>query len=226
MRWPLVALLVLGGMQAFIGWFMVQSGLTVRLDVSQYRLAMHLSMAFLILGGLVWLALASTQVGGAKVRLRTMSRTQFGCAILIAALIFLQVIGGAFVAGLKAGLTYNTWPLMDGHVIPSGLGTLQPWYLNVFENVTTVQFNHRLLAYIVALVVVAHAVSVIRLADDERLRQSAGLLLVAVALQVVLGIWTLLAGVPVHLGVIHQTGAAILFALATRHIFLMRAALR
>jgi heme a synthase len=219
---PLVGLLALGGLQGFIGWFMVQSGLSDRIDVSQYRLALHLAMAFGLLGGLTWLACGLAQEEKVAIRLRTVTTGQRRVAGAVAVLIFLQVVAGAFVAGLKAGLTYNTWPLMDGRLIPTGLGTLSPWYVNPFENITTVQFNHRVLAYVVTVAVLWHALSVIRGADDERLRASAALLIAAVTLQVALGIWTLLAVVPLPLALAHQSGAALLFGIAVRHLYLVR----
>jgi heme a synthase len=222
LKLPLLGLLALGGTQGFVGWFMVQSGLAERTTVSEYRLAMHLGIAFLILGGLVWLALSMGAKRVGSIRLRTVTRGQVRIAALIAGLIFLQVIAGAFVAGLKAGLTYNTWPLMDGQLIPTGLGTLSPWYLNIFENITTVQFNHRMLAYLIAGVALVHAIVVIRTADDERLRSSGMLLTAAILAQIALGIWTLLAVVPLPLGLAHQGGAAVLFAVAVRHLFVVR----
>ena len=221
---PLLGLLALGGMQGFVGWFMVQSGLAERTNVSQYRLALHLGIAFLILGGLIWLALGLDRDSARSIRLRTVTRGQTLAAALVVGLIFLQVIAGAFVAGLKAGLTYNTWPLMDGHLIPNGLGMMSPWYLNLFENITAVQFNHRVIAYAVALIVAAHAFSLIRSADDERVQASAGLLVAAIVAQGGLGIWTLLAVVPLALALAHQGGAAVLFAIAVRHLFVVRQA--
>ena len=224
MKPPLVGLLVLGGMQGFVGWFMVQSGLSDRVDVSQYRLALHLGMAFLVLGGLVWqvLKLGDHEAGG--IRLRTITAGEARLAGVLAVLVFVQVIAGAFVAGLKAGLTYNTWPLMDGRLIPNGLVAKSPWWTNLFENVTTVQFNHRMLAYVIALALLGHAIGVIRRADDERLRVSAWLMAVGVVAQVALGIWTLLALVPLHLALAHQLGAAVLFIIVVRHALLMRKA--
>ena len=224
MKPPLVGLLVLGGMQGFVGWFMVQSGLSERVDVSQYRLALHLGMAFLVLGGLVWkvLKLGDHEAGG--IRLRTITAGEARLAGVLAVLVFVQVIAGAFVAGLKAGLTYNTWPLMDGRLIPNGLVAKSPWWTNLFENVTTVQFNHRMLAYVIALALLGHAIGVIRRADDERLRVSAWLMAVGVVAQLALGIWTLLALVPLHLALAHQLGAAVLFIIVVRHAFLMRRA--
>jgi heme a synthase len=222
----LAGLLALGGLQAGIGWYMVSSGLVDRVDVSQYRLALHLSTAFAIFAGLIWVAMAlrpQSALGTAQtIHLQTVTTAQRWGAGVVAALIGLQVVLGAFVAGLKAGLTYNTWPLMDGRLIPTGLGTLSPWYHNFGDNITAVQFNHRMVAYVVTGVVLWHGLSLIRSADDERLRLSAGYLITAVFAQVVLGIWTLLAVVPVWLGVIHQAGAAILFGLAVRHLFLVR----
>ena len=218
----LVGLLALGGLQAGIGWYMVSSGLVDRVDVSQYRLALHLGTAFAILGGLIWVAMGLRPRDLKAIHLQTVTSGQRRGAALVLALISLQVGLGALVAGLKAGLTYNTWPLMDGRLIPNGLGTLSPWYLNLFENITAVQFNHRLVAYVVVGVVMAHGLGLIRTADNEQLRWSAGLLIAAVVAQLVLGIWTLLAVVPVGLGVIHQTGAAILIGLAVRHLYLVR----
>jgi heme a synthase len=217
----LLGLLALGGLQAGIGWYMVASGLVDRVDVSQYRLALHLGTAFAILGGLIWVAMGLRPQPASAIHLQTVTSVQRFGAILVTVLIGLQVGLGALVAGLKAGLTYNTWPLMDGRLIPPGLGILSPWYLNIFENITTVQFNHRIAAYLVTAAVLWHGLSVIRSADDERLRQSAWLLLATVATQVVLGIWTLLAVVPIWLGVIHQVGAAIVFGLAVRHLQLV-----
>ncbi|MEQ1613187.1 MAG: COX15/CtaA family protein, partial [Hyphomicrobiaceae bacterium] len=224
MKLPLVGLLMLGGMQGFVGWFMVQSGLAERIDVSQYRLALHLGMAFLVLAGLLWMAmkLGNPEPGGISLRTITPGEARFAGALT--ALVFLQVVAGAFVAGLKAGLTYNTWPLMDGRLIPNGLTLKSPWWINVFENVTTVQFNHRMLAYVIVLAVLAHAIGVIRRADDGRLRASAWLLATAMLAQVALGIWTLLAVVPLNLALLHQFGAAMLFVVAVRHTFFMRQA--
>ena len=146
----LVGVLALGALQGFIGWYMVKSGLVDRIDVSQYRLALHLLIALSILSLLVWLALDAGPAPQ-RVRLQTVTRAERRFAAILFGLIFLQAGLGALVAGLKAGHTYNTWPLMDGRFVPAGLGQLAPWYLNVFENVTTVQFDHRMVAYLVVL---------------------------------------------------------------------------
>jgi len=222
----LLGVLALGALQGAIGWYMVMSGLADRIDVSQYRLALHLLTAFAILSLLIWFAL-DVAPARARIRLQTVTRGEWRFAVVLFALIFVQAGLGALVAGLKAGLTYNTWPLMDGRLIPTGLTTLTPWYLNVFENVTTVQFDHRMTAYLVAVLAIWHVAALARTADDERLVGSAGLLAAAVLAQMGIGIFTLLSGVPLALGLAHQAGAAIVIAAATLHLHEMtRAAAR
>ncbi|MGB0382387.1 MAG: COX15/CtaA family protein [Alphaproteobacteria bacterium] len=145
-RWLLylVCLLFLGGFQGFLGWFMVESGVVeTRLDVSAYRLALHLGMAVILLG-LVYHAARSrivkNPVRGVKAK-----------SLLFLVLLYLQIISGAFVAGTDAGMTYNTWPLMDGSIIPEGVYQDPSYLRSHFEDLMTVQFNHRWLAYIVLL---------------------------------------------------------------------------
>ncbi len=197
----LVTLILLGGLQGALGWYMVKSGLVERVDVSQYRLAAHLTLATVILGAIVWTALG---VGGAP---RHPPQDRRGWAAFgLAALILLQVAAGGFVAGLDAGMGYNTWPLMDGQWMPKGLLIMQPVWRNFFENAMTVQFDHRLIAYIVAL---CAALYVWRVQS-----RAAYAVFIAVLLQVGLGIWTLLAQVPLHLGLSHQGGAMVVFASA------------
>jgi cytochrome c oxidase assembly protein subunit 15 len=203
----LVALFVLGGMQGALGWFMVMSGLSERVDVSQYRLAAHLGLAFLIYAALFWTALDYLRGtwGGAKPE-----RAGFGWAVIgVGALIFLQIIVGGFVAGLDAGFIYNTWPLMDGALIPSGLFSQAPWVSNLFENNLTVQFTHRMTAYLVVFGAAALWIYGRRVGLAERSRKATNMLVAMVLLQVALGIWTLLAVVPLSLGLIHQGGAVL-----------------
>lgn len=213
----LAGVLLLGGLQGAIGWYMVSSGLAERVDVSQYRLALHLTTAFLILALLVWLALderrARLDIGDNVLRLQSAA-----FALGVTGLIILQVVLGAFVAGLKAGLVYNTWPLMNGEVIPHGIGALSPWYLNLFENHATVQFNHRLVAYVVVVAVFANLFGVLRKVSDLSMRNSAMGLAAITFAQMLLGIWTLLAGVPLWLGLVHQGGAAIVLGIAIWHL--------
>lgn len=132
------------------------------------------------------------------------------------ALSFIQILLGAFVAGMKAGFAYNTWPLMDGALIPDGLFVMQPWYLNLFENALTVQFNHRIAAYLLLAWALVHAAAMVRTGRAGQI--SALVLAGAVALQAVLGIWTLLAQVPLSLGLVHQAGAFIVLAIAVYHL--------
>lgn len=213
---PLLGILALGGLQGVAGWYMVSSGLSERVDVSQYRLALHLTIAFLILAALVWvwvpLALPRPGTSG-----QDLSPTQRAMAWVIVVLLTAQIVAGAFVAGLKAGLAHNTWPLMDGDLIPSGLLVMQPWWLNVFENALTVQFNHRMLAYVILLLVGWHAVQLRRSGVAAAVRQSAMSLLAAGIFQALIGIWTLLAHVPLGLGLAHQGGGAIVYAIAVWH---------
>jgi heme a synthase len=222
----LLGVLALGGLQGVIGWYMVMSGLVDRIDVSQYRLALHLLTAFSILALLVWLAL---DVGPAPdpMRASTLPRSALFGARVLFVLVFVQAGLGALVAGLKAGLTYNTWPLMDGRLVPEGLGTLSPWYVNFFENVTTVQFDHRVAAYAVALFAIGYAVLLARKGADERAVGAAGLLVAVILAQAGLGIWTLVSGVPLALGLAHQAGAALVVAAVTLNLHVVtRAAAR
>jgi len=206
----------LGGLQGGIGWYMVKSGLVDRIDVSQYRLALHLVTAFAILSLVVWLALTATPTGE-RIRF-TVTAGQRRIALALFLLVFAQSGLGALVAGLNAGLTYNTWPLMDGKLVPDGLLAHNPWYVNFFENVTTVQFDHRVVAYVVVALGLVHLVSLIRSADDERVVASATLLAVCLLAQMLIGIATLLMGVPLALGLVHQGGAAVVIAAATLHL--------
>ncbi|MFY0610217.1 MAG: COX15/CtaA family protein [Hyphomicrobiaceae bacterium] len=217
---PLVAVLLLGALQGFVGWYMVQSGLTERVDVSHYRLAMHLGLAFVILGCLVWLGLAVRPVDP-LVRLLDVGAPVRWMAVALVLLILCQVLLGAFVAGTKAGLTYNTWPLMDGDLIPSGMWNLAPWYMNIAENLTTIQFNHRLMAYALVALAAVQALVIARHTDNRQAVLSARLLGWAIVMQAGLGIWTLLAvdgAIPIGLGVAHQTAAAVVFAISIWHM--------
>ncbi|MEO1264121.1 MAG: COX15/CtaA family protein [Pseudomonadota bacterium] len=225
----LLMLLVLGGLQGFVGWYMVQSGLVDRVDVSQYRLALHLSLAFLILGVLV-ATLLSVSPRPAAPTLKTVGQGSAWVVGMLVALVYAQVALGAFVAGTKAGLTYNTWPLMDGDLVPGGLWVLEPWWRNVTENITAIQFNHRVSAYLLVVLAIAHALWLWRRADAPGVVASSAVLAVAIIAQAVFGIWTLLAAdgaIPIGLGLVHQGGAAVVLAIAVWHavrFFEMRAA--
>lgn len=189
-------------LQGFIGWFMVKSGLVNNPNVSQYRLALHLFMACLILILLVWKITPQNTVA--------MPVSKY--AIFSFLLLLVQIISGAFVAGLKAGLVYNSFPLMDGELIPNGLFILKPWYKNFFENITNVQFTHRILgmANFVNLLIYSYYIF------KKRYSTKISLIIAILAfLQLVAGISTLVLGVPIALGVIHQAIAIILLITIT-----------
>jgi len=207
----LVALFALGALQGFMGWYMVQSGLVDRVSVSQYRLAAHLGLAAVIYAAMIWVALGV----GQPARVIQRSWAWLSAAGLLA-FTFVQIVLGAFVAGMKAGFAYNTWPLMDGQLIPDGLFVMQPWHLNLFENALTVQFNHRIGAYLLFAWAIAHAVAMLRAKHPMRI--SAIALAGAVTLQAAGGVWTLVAQVPLGLGLVHQAGAFIVLAIAVWHL--------
>jgi cytochrome c oxidase assembly protein subunit 15 len=201
---------VLGG----VGWWMVSSGLNERTSVSQYRLAFHLTLACLIYAALVWTAqqLSPRPAVEVPVRLRC-------AAVLLALLILLQIYLGALVAGVDAGLTFNTWPLIDGAFIPAAarLWFETPLWRNVFENTLTVQFDHRMLAYAIWALAILHAVDAWRSGAGPRARSAAVLLAGLVTVQVVLGILTLLYAAPLHLALTHQAFAIVVLTAAVVH---------
>jgi cytochrome c oxidase assembly protein subunit 15 len=216
LMWRLAGIFALGGLQGFIGWYMVSSGLADRVSVSQYRLALHMTLAVAIFGAVLWVALS---LGSPSRRERAAEALGWRRAEAagIAAVVLLQVAAGAFVAGLKAGSGWNTWPLMDGALIPEGLGAVSPWWANLFENALTVQFNHRLLAYAIAAAVAWHLWSLLGSTQNGPTRASGLVLAGAVLAQIVLGISTLLAHVPMPLALLHQSGAVAVLAAALWH---------
>lgn len=207
----LAGLFLLGALQGAAGWYMVSSGLVDRVDVSQYRLALHLTLAAVIFAWTVWLALSVGRGEGAYA-----PAGKRWAAYGLIALLFLQIATGAFVAGLDAGLSHNTWPLMDGAIVPDGLLVMSPWWANLFENVLTVQFDHRIIAYLVAIWIAGMAIAAWR--RNAASAMSATVLVVAVLAQIALGVWTLLAAVPIGLGLAHQAGAFVLLGLAVWHL--------
>ena len=213
LKLTLFSLLVLGGSQGLLGWYMVQSGLIYEPDVSHYRLAAHLGLALFILGALMWVGLGllrpepMTDPGADHGKFR-------GLVMGFTALVFLQAILGAFVAGLDAGRIYNSWPLMDGRFAPEGLFYLVPWWLNFFENLATVQFDHRLLAYGLLIFAGGLMVAARRYHLPRTVRRHTHVLMAVLMLQVLLGILTLVYMVPVTLGTLHQAGGALLLVVA------------
>ena len=199
----LAGLLLLGGLQGLLGWFMVKSGLVDRPSVSHYRLAAHLGLAVLIYGLLVWQVwtLLTTAAPVSAPGLRR----HMGGAVTLAAV---TMLWGAFVAGLDAGLAYNTFPLMDGRLLPAEAWNLIPAWINPFDNTALVQFTHRWLAITTGIVVLALWVRARN--APPTLRSTIGIAAVIVVAQVALGVATLLLEVPVALGAAHQAGALIL----------------
>lgn len=200
----------LGALQGVVGWWMVASGLVDRTDVSQYRLAAHLGLALVIFSAIVWTALDLL----ARPRAAPVAKRPRRLATAFLALLGVQIAAGALVAGLRAGFAFNTWPLMEGALVPPGLLDMAPWYVNFGENILTVQFNHRLLAYALLLLGGGLGWAVWRHEADRAARRWGVAVLAMLLAQVGLGIWTLLAAVPVWLGTLHQAGAVLLLALA------------
>jgi cytochrome c oxidase assembly protein subunit 15 len=209
----LITMFVLGGLQGLMGWYMVKSGLVNEPHVSHYRLSAHLGLAFVIYAYIFWVAMGLLYPTKSENRAdSTTPLSQFSTAIT--ALAFITVLSGGLVAGLKAGLIFNTFPLMGGSLIPEGLFGMEPVWLNFFENKIAVQFTHRLLAIIAFIAIVALFIKAGRSAISARARLGVRLLLGTAILQVSLGISTLLLHVPVALATIHQGGAVLLFTAA------------
>ena len=202
----------LGAVQGVTGWWMVASGLADRIQVSQYRLAFHLALACAIFAATLWTGqrLMPSRRSSAATRLRA-------SAVGLVILVLCQIYLGALVAGLHAGLIYNTWPLIDGSLVPQTSQLLfeRPWWRNFFENALTVQFVHRMVAYLLWIAAVAHAIDVARTARG-RLASSLTLA-AAVTLQAALGIVVLLNQAPIGLALLHQGMAVAVLAIAVVH---------
>lgn len=213
LRWPLAGVLALGGFQGFIGWWMVSSGLTKLVSVSQYRLATHLVIACLIFAACTWIMRGlsphsddAAPAEGSK-----------GWAAAIACMTIVQIYLGALVAGLDAGLAYNTWPLMDGAVVPADLFVQQPWWINLFENPKTVQFMHRCGAYLLWAMALWHMVTSLRAAPQTTHARRTVLLFLLICLQALIGILTLVWQVPLGWALAHQGGALVVLGFAVAH---------
>jgi len=225
----------LGALQGAVGWWMVASGLADRVEVSQYRLATHLILACAIYVALIWTArrlgerpppfpppLAGEERGtpsrlrdgdpgeGARIR---------ASAVALLVLVLAQIYLGALVAGLRAGYAYNTWPLIDGALVPDSARLFfnTPLWRNFFENALTVQFDHRMLAYLLFVGALLHWVDVARTVKNEPARVGAFVLFAAIVLQVALGIATLLLQVPISIALLHQAAAMLVLTVATLH---------
>jgi heme a synthase len=242
----MVVLFALGGLQGFVGWWMVESGLETRVSVSQYRLAIHLGVALILFAAILWTALEyltripSPPSGGegkgegvsvAHLNLDVPSpqpspplRGGEGVffAFTFVALVYLQTLLGALVAGLHAGLVYNTWPSMDGRFFPEGAFSSRPWWINFFENPGLAQFDHRIGAYIVAMCAIVVFVRAIHARLNGPALTSAYAVLIVTLAQIALGIVTLLNQAPILLSALHQTTALLLLSAAIWHAFEVR----
>jgi len=201
----------LGALQGAVGWWMVASGLSQRVEVSQYRLATHLVLALLIFGAIVWTLRRLTERPPIAVSAR-LKMTSLALVLLT----FVQLYLGALVAGLRAGKIYNTWPDIDGAFIPSSARLFfeAPWWRNLFDNTLTVQFEHRMTAYALLALAILHAFDAIRSRAGTAAVSGALWLALAIALQAVLGIFTLLNQVPMDLALAHQAVAIAVLTLA------------
>ncbi|MEO1190532.1 MAG: COX15/CtaA family protein [Pseudomonadota bacterium] len=201
--------LALGALQGFMGWYMVASGFTDRTDVSQYRLVMHLGLALVIYGYLLVLALRLLEPPSLEAQNTTALRW---ATLGLLGLLVVTLVSGGLVAGLNAGLVYNSYPYMDGEIVPRGYGLLQPWLMNWFENPTAVQFNHRFLAHLVVIGALLLAVWGWLRGVNGSQKQALALVALAAVGQFLLGIVTLINVVPVSLGALHQAGAILLLS--------------
>ena len=218
----LAGLFALGGLQGAVGWFMVASGwFPDSTAVSPYRLVIHLTVALILFSAILWTALTTLEPvpysipGGFRVR----RLCQFTCAMVA-----LTIVAGGFTAGLHAGLVYNTFPLMDGRLIPAGYGDLHPALRNLTENVTAVQFDHRLLATLTAITVLTAVIAGLRADLPRHARMAVYFMAGAMGLQYALGVATLLSVVAIPLAVAHQGTAVLLLAAALTATHTLRGA--
>ncbi len=210
LAWRLGGIFVLGGLQGAMGWYMVKSGLVDDPQVSQFRLAAHLVLAFVIYAAMFWIAMELLD----PPRARAPRGARF-LASSVVGVVLVMVLTGALVAGIRAGYAYNTFPLMNGHWVPPEILMIEPWWKNFGYNMATVQFDHRVIAYVLALTVLLAWLAVFRSpALAGRHRAWAHALVAATAVQIAIGIATLLLQVPVVLAAAHQGGAVVVFTFA------------
>lgn len=209
---------VLGGAQGAVGWWMVSSGLTERVSVSQYRLAIHFMLALVIFSAIVWTLrrLDRRPPVVAPLRVKISGR-------ILLVLVFLQLYFGALVAGLRAGRVFNTWPDIDGALIPTAARLFfeEPWWRNFFDNTLTVQFTHRMIAYTLVVLAAFHAIDAIRSRTSPAVVTGALWIAAMMVVQATLGILTLLNQVPIDLGLAHQAVAIIVLTLALCQVELL-----
>ncbi|MCZ4282223.1 COX15/CtaA family protein [Kiloniella laminariae] len=217
----LLCMFLLGGLQGALGWYMVASGFADRTDVSQYRLTAHLLAAFAIYAYLFWVALGLLFPQPGHKAAEASTRLYRPLALL-PWLIVTTIASGGLVAGLNAGMIYNTFPLMEGQIIPPAYNDITPWYINLFENVAAVQFNHRLLAVTTVAMTLGIWLYAWRLPRSRPLNKALHLLVLAALVQLSLGISTLLLVVPITLGALHQAGGLLFLTASLYSLFLAR----
>ena len=202
----LIIMLIGGGFQGLLGWYMVKSGLVDQPDVSQYRLTAHLGAAVLIFGFILWTAFGL--VNETSQQPKELSIFSYS----LSGLIFLMILSGGLVAGTKAGYAYSTWPLMGDSFVPSGLYSMTPLWLSAFEDITTIQFNHRIFAYCIVLLVALFAIKALKANIQGVARTGLFVLIGLLILQVTLGISTLIYHVPIPIAAAHQVVAVALLS--------------
>ncbi|MBM3608750.1 MAG: heme A synthase [Alphaproteobacteria bacterium] len=224
----LLGVLALGGLQGAVGWWMVASGLVGRIEVAPERLMVHLTLAALTFIALIWIAAGLKPAPAETVRADVRRESSWLVWLFLA-----QIALGALVAGSRAGLTYNSWPLMDGHLVPpsDALMKLTPWWLNFLENPTMIQFQHRMFAYLLIALVIGHLSKVVQLPDAPHAGRRAGVIAGLTLAQAGLGIATLLmvlhAGrLPIHVALAHQGVAFLILGMAVVHARRTRPALQ
>lgn len=211
-------LFLLGGLQGFLGWFMVKSGLSDRTSVSHIRLAIHLITAFITFGFTLYFALElmdKRDPGKYYKRANALVKSIF-------AFVIIQVIYGAFVAGMHAGKIYNTFPLMNGRIMPEEVLIMQPAWINIFENQATVQFIHRMLAYVIVVLAIVLFYEIQKEKITGLKRKGVLFLLFSILVQFLLGVFTLLSGVDFTLAILHQATAFFVFSSCTYLVFVYR----
>ena len=218
--WMLAGIFVLGGLQGAMGWYMVKSGLVDDPRVSPFRLTAHLAIALLLFAAMLWIALSLMYPERADARANRGARRW---AFAVAGIVFVMACTGGLVAGIRAGFAYNTFPLMNGSVVPPEIFMIEPWWTNFFWNMATVQFDHRLIAWLLAVLTPILWWKVRRAPDvPTRAGSGATALLVLLVLQIALGISTLLLVVPLPLAAAHQAGAVLVFAAALNVAHMLR----
>ena len=217
----LLLMFILGGLQGGLGWYMVASGFADRTDVSQYRLTAHLLMAFAIYGYIFWIAMGLLFPQPSRYSAQVSARLHL-ILWLPPIMITLTIASGGLVAGLNAGMIYNTFPLMEGQIIPPAYHFIEPWYVNIFENVAAVQFNHRVLAVTTFLITLLIWIGSLFLGRPAALARALNILLIAALVQVGLGISTLILIVPIALGALHQAGGLLYLTASLYALYVVR----